>query len=80
LIPLVVLGPHGNSADVFKLFLNGGGWPTQGISFFVGLLGNVFAFFGADGAYHVGSPTSTNSQESWLMQSRCQKKYTIRPS
>jgi choline transport protein len=58
LIPLVVLGPHGNSSDVFTLFMNGGGWPNQGLSFFVGLLGNVFAFIGADGAYHVRSFTT----------------------
>ncbi|EPE32956.1 GABA permease, putative [Glarea lozoyensis ATCC 20868] len=53
LIPLVVLAPHGNSSDVFTVFLNGGGWPNQELSFFVGLLGNVFAFIGADGAYHM---------------------------
>ena len=46
MIPLVVLGPHDNSQDVFTTFINSGGWPTQGVSFFVGLLGNVFAFFG----------------------------------
>ena len=46
LIPLVVLGPHGNASDVFGTFLNQGGLPTQGLSFFVGLLGNVFAFVG----------------------------------
>lgn len=46
LIPLVILGPHENSADVFKTWLNEGGWPTQGLSFFVGLVGNVFAFVG----------------------------------
>ena len=53
LIPLVVLGPHDNAADVFTTFLNEGEWQTQGLSFFVGLLGNVFAFFGADGAIHM---------------------------
>lgn len=53
MIPLVVLGPHGDAKDVFTVFLNGGGWPTQGVSFFVGLLGNVFAFVGADGAFHM---------------------------
>jgi choline transport protein len=53
LIPLVVLAPHGNSSDVFTVFMNGGGWPNQRLSFFVGLLGNVFAFIGADGTYYV---------------------------
>ena len=46
LIPLVVLGPHGNAAGVFNSFANGGGFPSQGLSFFVGMIGNVFAFVG----------------------------------
>lgn len=46
MIPLVILGPHNDTADVFNTWLNGGGWPTQGVSFFVGLIGNVFAFVG----------------------------------
>lgn len=46
LIPLVILGPHGSASDVFNTFLNQGGFPTQGLSFFVGLLGNLFAFVG----------------------------------
>ena len=53
LFPLVVLGPHAPASDVFQNFINGGNWPTNGLSFFVGLLGNVFAFFGADGAIHM---------------------------
>ena len=35
------------------MFLNSGEWPSQGLSFLVGLLGPVFAFGGADGAVHV---------------------------
>ena len=46
LIPLVILGPHDNTTDVFNSWLNEGGWPTQGVSFFVGLVGNAFAFVG----------------------------------
>jgi hypothetical protein len=46
LIPLVYLGPHGSAKDVFTTFINGGEWPTQGLSFFVGLSGNVFALLG----------------------------------
>ena len=45
-IPLVYMAPHGRAVDVFTAFLNEGGWPTQGLSFFVGLIGNVFAFLG----------------------------------
>ena len=53
LFPLVILGPHAPPSEVFGKFINGGDWPTNGLSFFVGLLGNVFAFFGADGAIHM---------------------------
>ena len=53
LFPLIILGPHAPASEVFQNFINGGDWPTNGLSFFVGLLGNVFAFFGADGAIHM---------------------------
>ena len=53
LFPLVILGPHARPSQVFQTFINSGDWPTDGLSFFVGLLGNVFAFFGADGAIHM---------------------------
>lgn len=46
LIPLVYMAPHGDAASVFTVFLNQGGWPTTGLSFMVGLTGNVFAFLG----------------------------------
>ena len=46
LIPLVYLGPHASSSDVFTVFLNKGGWSTQALSFFVGLSGNVFSLVG----------------------------------
>lgn len=52
-VPLVYLAPHGNAHDVFATFVNGGGWSTQGLSFFVGLSGNAFAFLGADCVYHM---------------------------
>ena len=32
--------------DVFTVFQNGGGWPSQGLSFFIGIIGSVFAMFG----------------------------------
>ena len=53
LIPLVYMAPQGKASDVFMVFLNNGEWPTTGLSFFIGLLGPVFAFGGADGAVHV---------------------------
>ena len=53
IFPLVILGPHAPASEVFGTFINSGHWPTNGLSFFVGLLGNVYAFFGADGAIHM---------------------------
>ena len=46
LIPLVYLAPHSTASDVFTVFLNGGKWSSQGLSFFVGLVGNATAFVG----------------------------------
>ena len=46
LIPLVYLAPHGTAADVFKTALNEGNWPTQGLSYCVGFIGNVATFVG----------------------------------
>lgn len=42
LVPLVCLGPHGNGS-VFTTFVNEGAWPTQSLSFFVGLPAAVFS-------------------------------------
>jgi amino acid transporter len=53
LIPLVILGPHGDVEELFTTFVNNGGWPSQGLSFMVGMMGNVFAFVGTDAAFHV---------------------------
>lgn len=46
LVPLVYLSPHGSTASVFQTSLNAGGWPTQGISYCVGFIGNVATFVG----------------------------------
>lgn len=53
LIPLVYLAPHSSPHKVLTVFTNAGGWPTQGVSFFVGIIGLVFAFLGSDGAIHM---------------------------
>ena len=53
LIPLVYLAPHSSPQQVFTAFINEGEWPTEGLSFFVGLVGTVFAFIGTDGAVHI---------------------------
>ncbi|KAL2057520.1 hypothetical protein ABVK25_001904 [Lepraria finkii] len=46
LILLVYLAPHGSVATVFQTSLNEGGWPTQGLSYCVGFIGNVATFVG----------------------------------
>ena len=46
LLPLVILGPHQDASEVFKTFLNTGNWPTQGLSFMIGLIGSVYTFTG----------------------------------
>ncbi|CAF9941995.1 hypothetical protein IMSHALPRED_003142 [Imshaugia aleurites] len=53
IVPLVYLSPHGSAASVFKTVLNEGGWPTQGMSYCVGFIGNVATFVGADAAVHM---------------------------
>ena len=46
LIPLVYISPHGSAASVFQTVLNEGNWPTQGLSYCVGFIGNVATFVG----------------------------------
>lgn len=53
LIPLVYFGPHGDPSTVFKQFLNEGHWPTQGLSFFIGLTTSMIAFVGLGAAAHM---------------------------
>jgi amino acid transporter len=53
LIPLTYMADHGSAKKVFTEFLNLGEFPSQGLSFFVGMVGCVFAFSGGDAAVHV---------------------------
>ncbi|KAE8168394.1 amino acid/polyamine transporter I [Aspergillus tamarii] len=53
LIPMVYMANHNTAEQVFTQFLNEGQWPSQGLSFFVGLIGPVFAFAGGDAAVHL---------------------------
>ena len=46
LIPLAKLGPTGSAKEVFTAFNNEGNFSSMGLSFFVGLTGNAFAFLG----------------------------------
>ncbi|EEA25329.1 GABA permease, putative [Talaromyces marneffei ATCC 18224] len=57
LIPLVYMSEHATAQDVFEVWVNDGGWETQGVSFFVGLIGVVFAFAGGDAAVHMAEET-----------------------
>lgn len=53
LISLVYLVSHSSPRQVFTRFVNAGAWPTQGLSFFVSIVGSVFAFIGTDEAIHI---------------------------
>lgn len=46
IVPLVCLSPHAYAASVFITVLNEGGWPTQGLSYCVGFIGNVAILVG----------------------------------
>lgn len=58
LITLTTFGANATAADVFLTFRNEGMWPSQGLSWFVGLLGCVFSFAGVDCSFHVGPHSS----------------------
>ncbi|KAL5121435.1 hypothetical protein ACEQ8H_000506 [Pleosporales sp. CAS-2024a] len=54
LLVITVMSPTKRSnAQVWTLFLSEGGYKSQGLSFFVGLITPLFAFSGADGAVHM---------------------------
>lgn len=53
LITLLYLSPHSSVEDVFFRSLNEGHWPSQGLSYLVGFIGNVATFVGADAAVHM---------------------------
>ncbi|GMF74128.1 unnamed protein product [Aspergillus oryzae] len=57
LIPLTYMAEHKPASEVFTYFINEGHWPTQGLSFFIGIIGPVFAFAGGDAAVHVRCPS-----------------------
>ncbi|KAI0818235.1 amino acid/polyamine transporter I [Xylaria sp. FL0064] len=53
ILPFIIVGQPSSPDAVWSTWLNLGGWPTQGLSFSIGIIGNVFAFVGADGAIHM---------------------------
>ncbi|KAB8230922.1 amino acid/polyamine transporter I [Aspergillus alliaceus] len=58
LIPLTYLAEHKSAKEVFTHFINEGQWSSQGLSFFIGLIGPVFAFAGGDAAVHMAEEIS----------------------
>ena len=59
LVTLLVMTPSfGSNASVWLTSLNNGGWPTQGLSYCVGFLGNVATFVGADASVHLAEEVS----------------------
>ena len=61
LVPLVYMAPHDTASDVFTVFLNEGGFGTQGLSFMVGLVGPVFCLLGRLLFYASCSKTVSNT-------------------
>ena len=55
LIPLTYMSDHKTAKEVFTTWTNEGGWSSNGIVFFLGMQGGVFAFAGGDAAVHVRS-------------------------
>ncbi|KAI0440548.1 amino acid/polyamine transporter I [Xylaria telfairii] len=53
ILSITIIGKPSNPDAVWDTWLNLGGWPTQGLSFSIGIIGNVVAFVGADGAIHM---------------------------
>lgn len=59
LVTLLVMTPSlGSNSSVWLTSLNEGGWPTQGLSYCVGFLGNVATFVGADASVHMAEEVS----------------------
>ncbi|KAJ5717437.1 hypothetical protein N7488_003083 [Penicillium malachiteum] len=50
---LLAMSPKRSARFVFQTSLNEGGWPTQGLSYCVGFIGNIATFVGADASVHM---------------------------
>ncbi|ERF69373.1 hypothetical protein EPUS_08645 [Endocarpon pusillum Z07020] len=66
IIPLWVLAPRNNTKAVFTEFTNNGGWPTEGVSFMVGLLPLVISVLGFDSTVHMSPLASTLSISGYM--------------
>jgi len=59
MVTLLVMTPElGSNASVWTTSLNEGEWPTQGLSYCIGFLGNVATFVGADASVHLAEEVS----------------------
>lgn len=65
ILSIIIIGKPSDSDTVWDTWLNLGGWPTQGLSFSIGIIGNVIAFVGADGAIHVRSTPTERCGSIW---------------
>jgi hypothetical protein len=74
------MADHGTAEEVFTQFLNTGNFPSQGLSFFVGTVGCIFAFAGGDAAVHVRlSISHSNETKANPSDLRCPKKSQTPP-
>lgn len=55
---LWTLSPHAEASFPWTTTVNEGGWPTQGLSFLVGYIGNISIFVGADASVHMAEEVS----------------------
>ncbi|KAJ5211544.1 uncharacterized protein N7498_003190 [Penicillium cinerascens] len=62
LIPLTYMADHNTKEQVFLSFQNGGGFATQGLSWFVGMTNCAFAFGGGDAAVHMAEEVANASR------------------
>ncbi|KAF1984429.1 amino acid transporter [Aulographum hederae CBS 113979] len=58
MVALLTTAEIGSAESVWLTSLNRGGWPTQGLSYCVGFLGNVATFVGADASVHMAEEVS----------------------
>ena len=74
---LWVYSPHGSASSVFATSLNEGGWPTQGLSYCVGFLGNVATFVGCDASVHMAEESESTPSSHHLIPSPFQDDHVI---
>ena len=66
MITLAYLAPHRTASEVFTVFQNLGGWPTQSLSFFVGWITSVGSFLGECIILESKCPLTDFDRRRWL--------------